>query len=136
LHDGARAHRRAALAPRRAELLPRRHPGGRAPHSGRLDQPQGRAPDRRRPSGPGVPDADRARRLADGDTLPLARVLLPWPACSAEPPTRANAWSTSPGEIARPVPGAQLAIFEQSGHSPQIEERSAFTKRLAAFLGA
>ena len=39
-------------------------------------------------------------------------------------------------EIARMVPGAQLAIFEQSGHSPQIEERSAFTKRLAEFLGA
>src|SRR5262249_56635709 len=63
------------LAPRRTELLPRRHPGGRAPHSGRLDQPQGRAPHRRCPSGPGVPDADRARRLADGDALPLARVL-------------------------------------------------------------
>jgi len=39
-------------------------------------------------------------------------------------------------EIARLVPGAQLAIFEQSGHSPQIEARAAFTKRLAAFLGA
>ena len=37
-------------------------------------------------------------------------------------------------EIARLVPGAQLAIFEQSGHSPHIEERQAFTKRLAAFL--
>ena len=39
-------------------------------------------------------------------------------------------------EIAGLVPGAQLAIFEQSGHSPQIEERQAFTKRLAAFLRA
>jgi proline iminopeptidase len=39
-------------------------------------------------------------------------------------------------EIARLVPGAQLAIFEQSGHSPQVEEPAAFTKRLAAFLGA
>jgi len=39
-------------------------------------------------------------------------------------------------EIARLVPGAQLAIFEQSGHSPQIEARAAFTKRLTAFLGA
>ena len=39
-------------------------------------------------------------------------------------------------EIARLVPGAELAIFEQSGHSPQIEECLAFTKRLAAFLGA
>ena len=29
-------------------------------------------------------------------------------------------------EIARLVPGAELAIFEQSGHSPQIEERAAF----------
>jgi proline iminopeptidase len=39
-------------------------------------------------------------------------------------------------EIARLVPGAELAIFEQSGHSPQIEEGAAFTKRLAAFLGS
>ena len=39
-------------------------------------------------------------------------------------------------EIARLVPGAELAIFEHSGHSPQIEERAAFTRRLAAFLGA
>jgi pimeloyl-ACP methyl ester carboxylesterase len=39
-------------------------------------------------------------------------------------------------EIARRVPGARLAIFEQSGHSPQIEERAAFTTRLAAFLGS
>jgi proline iminopeptidase len=38
-------------------------------------------------------------------------------------------------EIARLVPGAELAVFEQSGHSPQIEERAAFTRRLAAFLG-
>ena len=34
------------------------------------------------------------------------------------------------------VPGAQLAIFEQSGHSPQVEERDTFTRRLAAFLQA
>ena len=39
-------------------------------------------------------------------------------------------------EIARLVPGAELAVFEQSGHSPQIEERAAFTRRLAAFLGS
>ncbi len=38
-------------------------------------------------------------------------------------------------EIARLVPGAELAVFEGSGHSPQIEERAAFTRRLAAFLG-
>jgi len=37
-------------------------------------------------------------------------------------------------EIARLVPGAELAVFEQSGHSPQIEERAAFTRRLATFL--
>jgi len=37
-------------------------------------------------------------------------------------------------EIARLVPGAELAVFEHSGHSPQIEERTAFTRRLAAFL--
>jgi proline iminopeptidase len=38
-------------------------------------------------------------------------------------------------EIARLVPRAELAIFEQSGHSPQIEERAAFTRRIATFLG-
>jgi proline iminopeptidase len=37
-------------------------------------------------------------------------------------------------EIARLVPGAELAVFERSGHSPQIEERAAFTRRLATFL--
>jgi proline iminopeptidase len=37
-------------------------------------------------------------------------------------------------EIARLVPGAELAVFEHSGHSPQIEERAAFTRRLASFL--
>jgi pimeloyl-ACP methyl ester carboxylesterase len=32
------------------------------------------------------------------------------------------------------VPGTELAIFEDSGHSPHIEERAAFTRRrLAAF---
>ena len=39
-------------------------------------------------------------------------------------------------EIARLVPGAELAVFERSGHSPQIEERAAFTRRLATFLGS
>jgi proline iminopeptidase len=37
-------------------------------------------------------------------------------------------------EIARLVPGAELAVFEQSGHSPQIEERAVFTGRLATLL--
>ena len=37
-------------------------------------------------------------------------------------------------EIHRLVPGSELAIFEQSGHSPQVEERAAFTERLARFL--
>jgi proline iminopeptidase len=37
-------------------------------------------------------------------------------------------------EIARLVPGAELAVFEHSGHSPQIEERAAFTRRLATFI--
>ena len=37
-------------------------------------------------------------------------------------------------EIARLVTGAELAVFEESGHSPQIEERAAFTRRLATFL--
>ena len=38
-------------------------------------------------------------------------------------------------EIAKLVPGSELAVFEQSGHSPQVEEGPAFTRRLAAFLG-
>ena len=37
-------------------------------------------------------------------------------------------------EIARLVRGAELSVFEHSGHSPQIEERAAFTRRLASFL--
>jgi len=36
-------------------------------------------------------------------------------------------------EIARLVPGAELAVFEECGHSPHIEQRGAFTRRLAAF---
>jgi len=39
-------------------------------------------------------------------------------------------------EIHALIPHSELAIFEQSGHSPQVEERDAFTRRLAAFLGA
>ena len=30
------------------------------------------------------------------------------------------------------IPHSELAIFERSGHSPQVEEREAFTRRLAA----
>ncbi|HEV8307324.1 MAG TPA: alpha/beta fold hydrolase [Methylomirabilota bacterium] len=37
-------------------------------------------------------------------------------------------------EIHRLVPHSELAVFEQSGHSPQVEERDAFVRRLAAFL--
>jgi len=37
-------------------------------------------------------------------------------------------------EIHALIPHSELAIFEQSGHSPQVEERDAFTRRLAAFL--
>ena len=36
-------------------------------------------------------------------------------------------------EIARLVPGAELAVFEQCGHSPHIEQRATLTRRLAAF---
>jgi proline iminopeptidase len=35
-------------------------------------------------------------------------------------------------EIHRLVPHSTLAIFERSGHSPQVEEREAFTQHLAA----
>jgi proline iminopeptidase len=39
-------------------------------------------------------------------------------------------------EIQRLVPGSELVVFEQSGHSPQTEEREAFTRRLGAFFAA
>jgi len=55
------------------------------------------------------------------------------------PPFIANRWAICPvdqaEEITRLVPGAELAVFERSGHSPQVEEPEAFTARLAAFLG-
>jgi proline iminopeptidase len=37
-------------------------------------------------------------------------------------------------EIHRLIPHSELAIFERSGHSPQVEEREAFTERLRSFL--
>jgi pimeloyl-ACP methyl ester carboxylesterase len=37
-------------------------------------------------------------------------------------------------EIARRIPGAELHVFEQSGHSPQTEEAPAFIHRVRAFL--
>jgi proline iminopeptidase len=37
-------------------------------------------------------------------------------------------------EIHRLVPHSTLAIFERSGHSPQVEERPAFTRHLAAIF--
>lgn len=38
-------------------------------------------------------------------------------------------------EIHKLIPQSELAVFEASGHSPQIEERDAFVERLTAFLG-
>src|SRR5207247_8321385 len=38
-------------------------------------------------------------------------------------------------EIAKLVPGSELAVFEQSGHSPQVDVGPAFRRGLAAFLG-
>ena len=35
-------------------------------------------------------------------------------------------------EIHRLVPSSTLAVFETSGHSPQVEERDAFVRRLGA----
>src|SRR5262249_8940977 len=32
------------------------------------------------------------------------------------------------------IPHSELAFCEQGGHSPQVEERAAFPRRLAAFL--
>ena len=37
-------------------------------------------------------------------------------------------------EIARTIPGARLVVFENSGHSPQIEERDAYLKLVRGFL--
>jgi proline iminopeptidase len=37
-------------------------------------------------------------------------------------------------EIHTLIPHSELTIFEASGHSPQIEERDAFTRRLSVFL--
>jgi proline iminopeptidase len=39
-------------------------------------------------------------------------------------------------EIHELIPHSELAVFEASGHSPQVEEREAFTRRLGAFLAA
>jgi len=39
-------------------------------------------------------------------------------------------------EIHALVPHSELAIFDKSGHSPYVEERSAFIERLARFRGA
>jgi proline iminopeptidase len=37
-------------------------------------------------------------------------------------------------EIHKLIPHSELAVFEASGHSPQVEERDAFTRRLGTFL--
>ena len=37
--------------------------------------------------------------------------------------------------IQRAIPGAELAVFEKSGHLPFCEESEAFVSRLEAFLG-
>ena len=37
-------------------------------------------------------------------------------------------------EIHKRIPHSELTIFEASGHSPQVEERDAFTRRLGVFL--
>jgi proline iminopeptidase len=36
--------------------------------------------------------------------------------------------------IHRAIPGSELAVFEKSGHLPQVEEEDAFVARLARFL--
>jgi proline iminopeptidase len=38
-------------------------------------------------------------------------------------------------EIHELIPHSELTVFEASGHSPQVEERAAFTRRLGAFYG-
>jgi proline iminopeptidase len=37
-------------------------------------------------------------------------------------------------EIHRAIPSSTLAVFERSGHSPQVEEREAFARRLGGLL--
>jgi proline iminopeptidase len=39
-------------------------------------------------------------------------------------------------EIHKLIPHSALAVFERSGHSPQIEERDAFVERVRAFLAS
>ena len=36
--------------------------------------------------------------------------------------------------IHRGIPGSELAVFEKSGHLPQVEEEDAFVARLTEFL--
>ena len=38
-------------------------------------------------------------------------------------------------EIQKLIPQSELTVFEASGHSPQTEEREAFTRRVGSFLG-
>ena len=38
-------------------------------------------------------------------------------------------------KIARAIPGAELVVFENSGHSPQVEEAEAWRGTVRAFLG-
>jgi len=37
-------------------------------------------------------------------------------------------------EIQKLIPHSELTVFEASGHSPQVEERAAFTERFETFL--
>jgi proline iminopeptidase len=37
-------------------------------------------------------------------------------------------------ELARHIPGAELIVFEKSGHSPQIEERDSWLSAVRQFL--
>jgi proline iminopeptidase len=36
--------------------------------------------------------------------------------------------------IHRAIPGSELAVFEKSGHLPQVEEEDAFVERIGRFL--
>ena len=56
------------------------------------------------------------------------RVLRPWSRSGA---TTGSARWIRARRSHRLVPDATLAIFEHSGHSPQVEEREAFARRLA-----
>jgi proline iminopeptidase len=87
--------------------------------------------DRRSPA----PVRDRWPRVArQYDYLPhLKEIRIPTLVCVGRGDPQAPVACSE--ELARNIPGAQLVIFEHSGHYPFIEEQSLFARVLSEFLG-